>query len=108
MSASGIVENMVKHHLVTYGDELKEWYKLQAISTESAAAHNGFDTEGGTNVWILRMECGEVLCEQSGKAERCFRHPENHLARTLRCEGIRSPLVADSVSTVTKVNTLEL
>ena len=28
MSASGIVENMVKHHLVTYGDELKEWYKL--------------------------------------------------------------------------------
>ena len=28
MSASGIVENMVKHHLITYGDELKEWYKL--------------------------------------------------------------------------------
>ena len=28
MSASGIVENMVKHHLTTYGDELKEWYKL--------------------------------------------------------------------------------
>ncbi len=28
MSASGIVENMVKHHLKTYGDELKEWYKL--------------------------------------------------------------------------------
>ena len=27
MSASGIVENMVKHHLITYGDELKEWYK---------------------------------------------------------------------------------
>ncbi|MBR1558127.1 MAG: DUF3408 domain-containing protein [Prevotella sp.] len=28
MSASGIVENLVKHHLITYGDELKEWYKL--------------------------------------------------------------------------------
>ena len=28
MSASGIVENMVKHHLIAYGDELKEWYKL--------------------------------------------------------------------------------
>ena len=28
MSASGIVENMVKHHLIVYGDELKEWYKL--------------------------------------------------------------------------------
>lgn len=28
MSASGIVENMVKHHLITYGDDLKEWYKL--------------------------------------------------------------------------------
>jgi len=28
MSASGIVENMVKHHLITHGDELKEWYKL--------------------------------------------------------------------------------
>jgi hypothetical protein len=28
MSASGIVENMVKHHLTVYGDELKEWYKL--------------------------------------------------------------------------------
>ena len=28
MSASGIVENMVKHHLITYGVELKEWYKL--------------------------------------------------------------------------------
>ena len=28
MSASGIVENMVKHHLITYSDELKEWYKL--------------------------------------------------------------------------------
>ena len=28
MSASGIVENMVRHHLITYGDELKEWYKL--------------------------------------------------------------------------------
>lgn len=28
MSTSGIVENMVKHHLITYGDELKEWYKL--------------------------------------------------------------------------------
>ena len=28
MSASGIVENMVKHHLITYGEELKEWYKL--------------------------------------------------------------------------------
>ena len=25
-----------------------------------------------------------------------------------RCEGIRSPLVADSVSTVTKLNTLEI
>ena len=28
MSASGIVENMVKHHLINYGDEWKEWYKL--------------------------------------------------------------------------------
>ena len=28
MSASGIVENMVRHHLITYGDEMKEWYKL--------------------------------------------------------------------------------
>ena len=28
MSASGIVENMVRHHLIIYGDELKEWYKL--------------------------------------------------------------------------------
>ena len=28
MSASGIVENMVKQHLIIYGDELKEWYKL--------------------------------------------------------------------------------
>jgi len=28
MSASGIIENMVKHHLIVYGDELKEWYKL--------------------------------------------------------------------------------
>ena len=28
MSASGIVENLVKHHLTVYGDELKEWYKL--------------------------------------------------------------------------------
>ena len=28
MSASGIVENMVKHHLITYSDKLKEWYKL--------------------------------------------------------------------------------
>ena len=28
MSASGIVENMVKQHLTVYGDELKEWYKL--------------------------------------------------------------------------------
>ena len=28
MSASGIVENIVRHHLITYGDELKEWYKL--------------------------------------------------------------------------------
>lgn len=28
MSASGIIENMVRHHLLTYGDELKEWYKL--------------------------------------------------------------------------------
>ena len=28
MSASGIVENMVKQHLTIYGDELKEWYKL--------------------------------------------------------------------------------
>ena len=41
-------------------------------------------------------------------ARLCFRHPENHLARTHRCEGIRSPLVADSVGTVTEVNTLEL
>ena len=29
MSASGIVENMVKRHLIMYGDELKEWYKLR-------------------------------------------------------------------------------
>ena len=29
MSASGIVENMVKHHLIVYGDELKEWYKFR-------------------------------------------------------------------------------
>ena len=28
MSASGIVENMVKNHLREYGDELKELYKL--------------------------------------------------------------------------------
>lgn len=28
MSASGILENLVRHHLITYGDELKEWYKL--------------------------------------------------------------------------------
>ena len=28
MSASGLVENMVRHHLIAYGDELKEWYKL--------------------------------------------------------------------------------
>ena len=28
MSASGIVENMVRLHLIVYGDELKEWYKL--------------------------------------------------------------------------------
>ena len=28
MSASGIVENMVRLHLNVYGDELKEWYKL--------------------------------------------------------------------------------
>ena len=28
MSASGIVENMVRHHLIVYGNELKEWYKL--------------------------------------------------------------------------------
>ena len=28
MSASGIVENMVRQHLIVYGDELKEWYKL--------------------------------------------------------------------------------
>ena len=28
MSASGLVENMVKLHLITYGEELKEWYKL--------------------------------------------------------------------------------
>lgn len=28
MSASGIVENLVRNHLITYGDELKEWYKL--------------------------------------------------------------------------------
>ena len=28
LSASGIVENLVKHHLIVYGDELKEWYKL--------------------------------------------------------------------------------
>ena len=28
MSASGIVENLVKHHLTVFGDELKEWYKL--------------------------------------------------------------------------------
>jgi len=28
MSASSILENLVRHHLITYGDELKEWYKL--------------------------------------------------------------------------------
>lgn len=28
MTASGILENLVRHHLITYGDELKEWYKL--------------------------------------------------------------------------------
>lgn len=28
MSASGLVENMVKQHMTAYGDELKEWYKL--------------------------------------------------------------------------------
>ena len=28
MTASGILGNLVRHHLITYGDELKEWYKL--------------------------------------------------------------------------------
>ena len=28
MTASGTLENLVRHHLITYGDELKEWYKL--------------------------------------------------------------------------------
>ena len=28
MSASGIVENTVKHHLALYGDDIKEWFKL--------------------------------------------------------------------------------
>ena len=28
MSASGIVENTVKHHLAFYGDDIKEWFKL--------------------------------------------------------------------------------
>ena len=41
-------------------------------------------------------------------ARLCFRHPENDLARTHDAGGIRSPLVADSVNTVTKVNTLKL
>lgn len=61
MSASGIVENMVKHHFGIYGSA----------------------------------------------ARLCFRHPENDLARTPVARGIRSPLVADSVSPVTKVNTLK-
>ena len=69
MSASGIVENMVRQHLNVYGDELKEWYKL-TISTESVTAHNGSDTVGGTNVWILRMECGEVMFSASRKRPR--------------------------------------
>jgi len=61
-------------------------------------SHNGLDTEGDTNIWILSYECGEVMFSASRK------RPRSHL----RCEGIRSPLVADSVGTVTKVNTLEL
>jgi len=65
---------------------------------ESATARNGLDTVGGTNVWILSYGCGEVMFSASRKP------PRSHS----RCEGIRSPLVADSVSTVTKVNTLEL
>ena len=65
---------------------------------ESATIHNGLDSVGGTNVWILRMECGEVMFSASRKP------PLSHS----RCEGIRFPLVADSVGIVTKVNTLEL
>lgn len=41
-------------------------------------------------------------------ARLCFRHPENDLARPHDAGEIRSPLVADSVGTVTIVNTLEL
>jgi len=72
--------------------------KSKVISTGFKTARNGLDTEGGTNVWILSYECGEVMFSASRKP------PRSHL----RCEGIRSTLVADSVSTVTKVNTLEL
>ncbi len=28
MSASGIVENMVRHHLSIYGEDIKQWFKL--------------------------------------------------------------------------------
>jgi len=28
MSASGIVENMVRHHLGIYGEDIKQWFKL--------------------------------------------------------------------------------
>ena len=28
MSASGIVENMVKHHLGIYGEDMEQWFKL--------------------------------------------------------------------------------
>ena len=54
------------------------------------------------------MSAARFFDEQSGKAERCFRHPENDLARTPVARGIRSPLVADSISSVTKVNTLDI
>ena len=51
------------------------------------------------NRGIIRMtEGGEVMFSASRKRPR----PPS------RCGGIRSPLVADSVSTVTKVNTLKL
>jgi hypothetical protein len=28
MSASGIVENMVKHHFGNYGEDMEQWFKL--------------------------------------------------------------------------------
>ena len=59
----------------------------------------------------LRDELDKVARRLGGKrmsaARLCFRHPENDLARTPVARGIRSPLVADSVSPVTKVNTLK-